>query len=58
MTETTPLLGPLVPRISEEQPGDDDDIKSNTTMFWEEMRTSQSTRCQYLVRIFHDTFTK
>jgi MATE family multidrug resistance protein len=39
MTETTPLLGPLVPRISEEQPGDDDDIKSNTTMFWEEMRT-------------------
>jgi MATE family multidrug resistance protein len=37
-TENTPLLGPLVPRIEEEQPGDEDDTKSNTTMFWEEMR--------------------
>lgn len=38
VTENSPLLAPLVPRIAEEQPGDEDDTKSNTIMFWEEMR--------------------
>jgi MATE family multidrug resistance protein len=36
-TENTPLLGPLVPRI-EEEPENEDDNKSNTVMFWEELR--------------------
>jgi len=34
-TENTPLL---VPRIEEGQSGDEDRTKSNTAMFWEEMR--------------------
>lgn len=34
-TENTPLL---VPRIEEGQSGDEDRTKSNTVMFWEEMR--------------------
>jgi MATE family multidrug resistance protein len=35
-TENTPLLEPLVPRIEEAE--DEDDTKSNTSMFWEELR--------------------
>jgi hypothetical protein len=34
--ENIPLLGPLMPRI--EEAGDEDDTKSNTSMFWEELR--------------------
>jgi len=37
-TEHTPLLGPLVPRIEEAEHGNEDHTKSNTTMFWEEIR--------------------
>jgi len=33
--ENIPLLGPLVPRV--EEAGDEDDTKSNTFMFWEEL---------------------
>lgn len=52
-TENTPLLGPLVPRI-EEQPGDGDDTKSNTTMFWEEMRIlSKYTLPVFGLVLFH-----
>jgi MATE family multidrug resistance protein len=35
-SESTPLLGPLIPRIAEEYPGNDDN-KKLTAMFWEEL---------------------
>lgn len=38
VNEDTPLLGPYVPRIEEEQAGDNDMHKSFTAMFWEELR--------------------
>lgn len=36
--EDTPLLREYVPRIEEEQFGNEDAEKSFTTMFWEELR--------------------
>lgn len=36
VTESTPLLGPLIPRIAEEHSGNEDN-KTMTAMFWEEL---------------------
>lgn len=38
VTENTPLLGPLIPRIAEGQPGNEDNNKALMTMFYEEIR--------------------